>query len=107
MKKLLQPPATAPREPGGIIKSGEHEIARQPGDVNARLSDAGAIANRWKKYVGSARIVWSRLSDNELLQSEGQAGKLIGLVQERYAVSGEEAGRRVRNFLQQYKLPLA
>jgi len=32
---------------------------------------------------------------------------LIDLVQGRYAVSGEKAGRRVGNFLPQYKLPLA
>jgi uncharacterized protein YjbJ (UPF0337 family) len=69
-----------------------------------QLSPEDAAARRWQRLVGSARIVWSRLTDEELLKSEGQAARLIELVQERYAISGEAAGRKVRSFLQQYGL---
>lgn len=68
------------------------------------LSDAEIFAGRWKRLVGSARIVWARLSEDELLKSEGQAERLVGLVKERYAVTEEAATRRVHNFLGQYKL---
>jgi uncharacterized protein YjbJ (UPF0337 family) len=65
---------------------------------------ADARAGKWQRHVGSARIVWARLTDEELLQSEGQAERLAGLVQERYAISRETADRKVRNFLQQFNL---
>jgi len=72
--------------------------------MNKQAQAPLSIAERWNRYVGSARIVWSRLSDDELLKSEGEAGKLTELVQERYAVSREAADKRVRDFLQKYKL---
>lgn len=55
---------------------------------------------RWKRQVGSAKIAWGKLTENELLESEGHLEKLTGLVQERYAISLEEATRRVNNFFE-------
>ena len=64
-----------------------------------------AQAGKWTPQVaGSAKIVWAKLTDDELLQSQGQADKLTVLVQERYALPREIAGRRVLSFLQQFKL---
>lgn len=112
MSKQTPPPAPLQPEPGSPIKTAQHETAQHVGNVRPRLAEAAvpatdAILARWKKHIGSARIVWSRLSDAELLETEGQAEKLAGLVEQRYAISREVAGRRVRNFLQQYKLPTA
>ncbi len=103
MSKQAQPPAS-----GGFIKTGGNETAQHVGNVTARVAEAAPVTEaqiaKWKKHIGSAKIVWSRFSDEELLKSAGQAETLTGMVQERYALSPEEAGRRVRNFLQQYRL---
>jgi uncharacterized protein YjbJ (UPF0337 family) len=72
--------------------------------VRQSRPSADARAGKWERHVGSARIVWARLTDEELLKSEGEAERLAGLVQERYAISRETADRNVRNFLQQFKL---
>jgi uncharacterized protein YjbJ (UPF0337 family) len=97
------PPAAGQTRADAAIKPAPYEAVRLTATDAAPGSDA--IIAKWKKHIGSARIVWSKLSNEELLLSQGQAEKLIGLVQERYALTGKEAGRRVRNFLQQYKLP--
>jgi uncharacterized protein YjbJ (UPF0337 family) len=112
MSKQTAPPAPLQQEPGNPVKTAQHETAQHVGNVRPRLAEAAvpgidAVLAKWKKHIGSARIVWSKLSDKELLESEGQAEKLTGLVEQRYAISREVAGRRVRNFLQQYKLPTA
>ncbi len=104
MNKQAQPPVS-----GGSIKTSGNETAQHVGNVTARVAEAAppvtdAQIAKWKKHIGSAKIVWSRFSDEELLKSAGQAETLTGMVQERYALSPEEAGRRVRNFLQQYRL---
>ncbi|WP_051748613.1 CsbD family protein [Nevskia soli] len=103
MSKQAQPPVAS--GPGNITRT---ETAQNLGNVTARVPEAAAAAGvipaKWKKHIGSARIVWSRFSEEELLNTGGQADTLTGMVQERYALSAEEAGRRVRNFLQQYKL---
>lgn len=104
MSKQTQPPAS-----GGFKKAAGSETAQHLGNVTARVPGAApsvsdALAAKWKKHLGSAKIVWSRFSDEELLGSGGQAETLTAMVQERYALSTEEAGRRVRNFLQQYRM---
>ena len=56
------------------------------------------IKGKWKQQVGAAKIAWGKLTDDEILESEGHLEKLAGLVQERYAVESDEASRQVKEF---------
>jgi uncharacterized protein YjbJ (UPF0337 family) len=64
--------------------------------MSALISEA--MKGKWKQQVGAAKIAWGKLTDDELLQSEGRAEKLAGLVQERYAISCDEAAKQVKAF---------
>lgn len=55
---------------------------------------------KWKKQMGAAKIAWRQLTEDELLESEGNMEKLVALVQERYSVTRDEANRRVNNFFE-------
>lgn len=57
----------------------------------------------WKQYVGAAKVVWGKLTDDELMQVEGEAQKLTGLVQERYAITRDEAHKQVNEFFAKHK----
>lgn len=57
------------------------------------------IAGKWKQLKGEAKIMWARLTDDELDRAEGQADKLAGLIQERYGKTKAEAEAEVRRFL--------
>jgi uncharacterized protein YjbJ (UPF0337 family) len=61
------------------------------------------IKAKWQKHVGAAKVVWGKLTDDEILQSEGQVDKLSGLVRERYAISRYEADSQVKSFLDKCK----
>lgn len=61
------------------------------------------VKGKWKQQVGAAKIAWGKLTDDELLESEGQVQKLAGLVQERYAVTRDEAETQVNRFFDKYK----
>ena len=61
--------------------------------------DVDAIGGKWKQKVGEAKIMWGKLTDDELLQSEGHQEKLTGLVQERYALTRDAADKQVKSFL--------
>ena len=56
------------------------------------------MKGQWKQLVGRAKSAWGKLTDDELLQVEGNAQRLTGLVQERYGTTREEAESQVKKF---------
>jgi uncharacterized protein YjbJ (UPF0337 family) len=62
------------------------------------------LKGKWKQQVGAAKIMWGKLTDDELLKLEGQQDRLTGLVQERYAVTRDEADRQVKSFFKENTL---
>ncbi len=62
------------------------------------LPSTNELKGKWKQHVGSAKVAWGKLTDDELLKSEGNAEKLAGLVQERYAIAHDEAEKQVKSF---------
>jgi len=58
----------------------------------------------WKQHVGAAKIAWGKLTEDELLKLEGHQQKLTGLVQERYAITRDEADKQVKDFFEKNKI---
>lgn len=66
------------------------------------LPSIDELKGKWKQHVGAAKIVWGKLTEDELLKSEGHAQKLTGLVQERYAITRDEADKQVSAFFKKH-----
>jgi len=66
------------------------------------LPSIDELKGKWKQHVGAAKIVWGKLTEDELLKSEGHAQKLAGLVQERYAITRDEADKQVSAFFKKH-----
>jgi len=77
--------------------SGVWEQQRQP------VHNEDVRKGKWKRQVGAAKILWGRLTDDELLKAEGHVEKLVGLVQERYGITRDEANKQVENFFDYIK----
>jgi len=60
------------------------------------------LAGRWKQMRGELKTWWGKLSDDDFETIGGQKDKLIGLVQERYGYSREQAEQEVERRLQEY-----
>lgn len=67
------------------------------------LPSADELKGKWKQQVGAAKIAWGKLTEDELLESEGREEKLTGLIQERYAITRDEADKQVKSFIKQCK----
>lgn len=57
------------------------------------------VNHKWRRQISAARIAWRKLTEEELLASEGKAQNLIALLQEHYALSLDEAAHKVTNFM--------
>lgn len=57
----------------------------------------------WEKHLANARISWDKLTEQELIKSQGGVKELAGLVQRRYSLSYLDAEKQVNAFLKKYK----
>jgi uncharacterized protein YjbJ (UPF0337 family) len=57
----------------------------------------------WQQQMGSAKVMWGKLTEDEFLELSGQKEKFAGLLKERYAITLEEADRQVRDFFALHK----
>lgn len=60
------------------------------------------LEGKWKQLKGEARVQWGKLTDDDLDQVQGNAEKLIGVVQERYGYAREEAKAEVDRFFESH-----
>lgn len=79
----------------------------QPQEVTQQhrqsLPSMDQIKGDWKQKVGAAKIAWGKLTEDEILKSEGHAQRLAGIVQERYAITRDEAEKQVKSFFEKAK----
>jgi uncharacterized protein YjbJ (UPF0337 family) len=58
---------------------------------------------RWRQLRGELRSWWGRLTDDDLENIAGQKAKLLGMLQEKYSYTREEAQREVDRRLKEYE----
>ena len=61
------------------------------------------LQGKWHQLKGSVKAQWGKLTDDELDQVDGNAEKLVGLVQERYGYAKQRAEQEVDSFLARQK----
>lgn len=59
---------------------------------------------QWKQVKGSVKKQWGKLTDDDLMEIEGQRDQLIGKIQERYGIAREEAQEQLKEFEQKNDL---
>ena len=60
------------------------------------------LAGKWKQMRGDLKTWWGKLTDDDVDRIGGQKDKLIGLLQERYGYTREQAEQEVERRLQEY-----
>jgi uncharacterized protein YjbJ (UPF0337 family) len=57
------------------------------------------LKGRWNELKGDIRTRWGKLTDDDVMQIQGQAEKLIGMLQQRYGYKREQAEKEINDFL--------
>ncbi len=61
------------------------------------------VAGKWKQLTGDIRSKWGKLTDDDLLQVNGEREKLAGKIQERYGIAKDEANRQIDTWADELK----
>ena len=80
-----------------------HEQQSLPQQQQQSLHHIGETNSRWKGRIEAAKQNWDKLTEEELLNSDGQMQKLSELVQERYALSRDDAEKQIKLFYSKNK----
>jgi uncharacterized protein YjbJ (UPF0337 family) len=64
------------------------------------------IQGKWRQWTGAAKAQWGKLTDDDLMQVEGDAERLGGLIQERYGYTKERAKDEVDRFFRDRQEPV-
>jgi uncharacterized protein YjbJ (UPF0337 family) len=96
-------PAKDATPPPNLAAMGSDDVMSQQQQQSMPTS-IDAAKGQWKQHVGAAKIAWGKLTEDEFLQLEGQQQKLTGLVQERYAITRDEADSQVKAFFERNTL---
>jgi uncharacterized protein YjbJ (UPF0337 family) len=54
------------------------------------------IAGNWKQFKGNVKEKWGKLTDDDLDVIEGKKDQLVGMLQERYGFSKEQAEKELK-----------
>lgn len=92
------PNAAAVAAPVGAAK-GDDEVMSQPPPAKV-VEDPKA---KWARLMGPAKLHWDKLTDAELLKTEGNEHRLATLVQQRYDIPRGDAYRQVKGFHEKQK----
>ena len=61
---------------------------------------------KWKQIRGEAKVWWGKLTDDDLDQAAGEFDKFVGVLQERYGYSREQAEEEIEKRVNEYEAAL-
>jgi uncharacterized protein YjbJ (UPF0337 family) len=71
-------------------------------NVETNAMNRDVFSGKWKQMRGELKTWWGKLTDDDFDRIGGQKDKLIGLLQERYGYSREQAEQEVEWRLREY-----
>lgn len=64
--------------------------------------NSDTVQGKWKQLRGNIKTTFGKLTDDDLLQADGNADKMMGALQERYGYTKEKAQTEWSKFAQQH-----
>jgi uncharacterized protein YjbJ (UPF0337 family) len=61
------------------------------------------LAGKWKQVKGRVREWWGDLTDDDIEYIAGKRDRLLGMLQERYGYTREEADEEIERRLREYE----
>lgn len=65
--------------------------------------DKDIFLGKWKQLKGEVKKQWGKLTDDDLDRAEGDRDKLLGVLQEKYGYSKDQARENLDRFLNEHR----
>jgi uncharacterized protein YjbJ (UPF0337 family) len=62
------------------------------------------VAGKWKQFSGDVKKQWGKLTDDELMQVNGNREILAGKIQEKYGITKEDANKQIDEWANKLKV---
>lgn len=62
------------------------------------------FAGKWKQVQGEAKVWWGKLTDDDVDKVAGRFDMLVGLIQEKYGYSHEQAQKEIQKRLMDFEV---
>ena len=62
------------------------------------------IAGKWKQFSGEAKAKWGKLTDDDVMQINGQREVLAGKLEEKYGLAKENANKQIDEWTNKLKV---
>ena len=59
---------------------------------------------KWKEMRGKVKEMWGKLTDDDLEQVNGKADQLVGILQQKYGYTKEQAEKELNDKLEAFKV---
>ncbi|MDP3388317.1 MAG: CsbD family protein [Eubacteriales bacterium] len=60
------------------------------------------LKGKWKEIKGEVKKQWGDLTDDELMEIDGEKDKLVGTIQKKYGYSKEKAEDEYKSFIDRH-----
>lgn len=60
------------------------------------------LKGKWKEIKGEIKKQWGDLTDDELMEIDGEKDKLVGTIQKKYGYSKEKAEDEYKSFMDRH-----
>jgi uncharacterized protein YjbJ (UPF0337 family) len=57
------------------------------------------LKGNWKQLKGDLKSEFGKLTDDEIMQAEGESEVLLGKIQEKYGITKEKAKEKLDDFM--------
>jgi uncharacterized protein YjbJ (UPF0337 family) len=64
--------------------------------------NSDTLQGKWKQLRGNLKTTFGKLTDDDLMQAEGNVDKMLGALQERYGYTKAQAQTEWDKFMQQH-----
>lgn len=62
------------------------------------------VGGKWKQLSGEVKKQWGKLTDDEILEVNGDREILVGKIQEKYGIAKEHADRQIDKWTDKLKV---